>query len=128
MAVLTSKGHFKVGNTEFAAKAIKVGFESLSGSDSGRTEDGIMHIDWIFRRIRKVEIEMPPITASEVAQLLSKVQGQEYTLTYFDPLDNNYKQIGCYTATSSADCYSGVLRNGLYQGVSFNAIEMAGEK
>ena len=128
MAVLTSKGHFKIGNKEFKAKNIKVGFESLAGSDSGRTEDGVMHIDWIFRRIRKVEIELPTCDAGEVARLLSLVQGQEYTLTYFDPLENNYKQIGCYTSNSSADCYSGVVRGGLYQGVSFNAIELAGER
>ena len=99
MAVLTSKGHCKIGSQEFAAKNIKVGFESLAGSDSGRTEDGIMHINWIYRRIRKVEIEMPPITAEEVSRLLSLVQGKEYSLTYFDPIDNNYKQIGVYTST-----------------------------
>lgn len=124
---LTSKGHFKVNGKEFAAKAIKVGFESLSGSDSGRTEDGVMHINWIFRRIRKVEITMPPCTSEEVSALLSLVQGQEYSLTYFDPLENKEKMIGVYTSTTAADMYSGIIRNGLWQGVSFNAIEMAGE-
>jgi hypothetical protein len=124
---LTSKGHFKVNGKEFAAKAIKVGFESLSGSDSGRTEDGVMHINWIFRRIRKVEITMPPCTSEEVSELLSLVQGQEYSLTYFDPLENKEKMIGVYTSTTAADMYSGIIRNGLWQGVSFNAIEMAGE-
>lgn len=124
---LTSKGHFKVNGKEFAAKTIKVGFESLSGSDSGRTEDGVMHIDWIFRRIRKVEITMPPCTSEEVSRLLSLVQGQEYSLTYFDPLDNKEKMIGVYTSNTAADMYSGIIRNGLWQGVSFNAIELAGE-
>lgn len=125
---LTSKGHFKIGNQEFLAKSIKVGFESLADSNSGRTDDGVMRINWIFRRIRKVEIEMPPCSSDEVSRLLALVQGQEYELIYFDPLDNAEKLIGCYTSNSSSDLYSGVIRNGLWQGVSFNAIELEGEK
>lgn len=124
---LTSKGHFKIGNTEFLAKSLVVGFESLAGPNSGRTDDGIMHIDWVFRKIRKIEIEMPPMTAAEVSQLLSLVQGQEYEIIYFDPLANAEKMIGAYTSNSSSQLYSGVIRNGLYQGVAFSAIELAGE-
>lgn len=126
---LTSKGHFIIdGDLEFAAKAIKIGYESLSGEDSGRTADGVMRINWIFRRIRKVEIEMPPMTAIEASVLLSAIQGQEYQLTYFDVLDNTEKTIEVYTSNSSGDCYNGILLNGLYQGISFNAIELAGEQ
>lgn len=129
---LTSKGHFIVSSDlyndlEFAAKSIKTNYESLSSEDSGRTDDGVMRINWIFRRIRKVEIEMPPMKAAEVSKLLSAVQGQEYYLTYFDMLDNTEKTIKVYTSNSSGECYSGILLNGLYQGVSFNAIELAGE-
>lgn len=124
---LTSTGHFKIGNQEFKAKSLKVGFESLNSEDSGRTDDGVMHLNWIFRKIRKVEIEMPPITSAEVAELLSLVQGQEYNLTYIDPLINAEKTIKVYTSNSSADLYSGMILNGLWQGVAFNAIELAGE-
>lgn len=70
---------------------------------------------------------MPPCESSEVSRLLSLVQGQEYELEYFDPLANSIKLIGAYTSNSSADMYSGIIRNGLWQGVSFNAIELAGE-
>ena len=70
---LTSTGHFKIGDKEFKAKSLKVGFESLNSEDSGRTDDGVMRLSWVFRRIRKVEIEMPPITSAEVAELLSLV-------------------------------------------------------
>ena len=61
---LTTQGHFKINDDkEFVAKSLKVNYESLSGEDSGRTDDGVMRINWIFRRIRKVEIEMPPMTS-----------------------------------------------------------------
>lgn len=125
---LTSKGHFIInGLYEFKAKSLKVNYESLAGPNSGRTSAGNMVIDWIYRRIRKLEIEMAPSTASDINTLLALVQGQEYTITYFDPLENAEKSIGVYTSNSSGDMYSGVIRNGLWQGVSFNAIEIEGE-
>lgn len=125
---LKNPAHFQVNGNDFVAKSIKVNYESLVSDDSGRTADGIMHIYWVFRRVRKVEIELPP-TADKtmLAHLFSLVQGQEYELTYFDPLINAQKTIQVYTSNSSTDMYNGVLYNGLWQGVKFNAIELAGE-
>lgn len=125
---LTTKGHFIInGGKEFKAKNINVNYESLTSEDTGRTDDGVLHINWVFKRVRKVEIEMPPSTAKEVAELLFLVQGQEYDLTYFDLLSNQERTIRVYTSNSKADMYSGVILNGLWQGLTFNAIEMAGE-
>ena len=124
---LTSKGHFKVNGTEYVAKSIKVDLESLASEDSGRTDDGVMHINWVLKKIRKVEIQVAPSTTANIAPLLSAVQGQTYSLTYFDPLANAEKTITAYTSTSSSELYSGVLYNGLWQGTSFNAIELGGE-
>lgn len=126
---LTTQGHFKINDDkEFVAKSLKVNYESLSGEDSGRTDDGVMRINWIFRKIRKVEIEMPPMTSQELSKLLSRVQGQEYYLTYYDPLDNVERKAKVYTSNSKTDLYSGIIMNGLWQGVSFNAIELEGER
>ena len=124
---MISKGSFKISNKEFKAKKIKVDYESLASEDSGRTDDGVMHVYWVKRKIRKLNIEMPPMTANQVAELLPLVQGMEYNITYFDPFINGEKTIHCYTSNSSADCYSGVIKGGLYQGVSFNSIEIGGE-
>lgn len=124
---LTSKGHFKVNGTEYLAKSIKVDLESLASEDSGRTDDGVMHINWVLKKIRKVFIEMPPSITTDIAPLLSAVQGQTYSLTYFDPLDNAEKTITAYTSKGSSSLYSGVLYNGLWQGTQFNAIEVGGE-
>ena len=124
---LTCKGHFKVNGTEYLAKSIKVDLESLASEDSGRTDDGVMHINWVLKKIRKVFIEMPPSITADIAPLLSAVQGQTYSLTYFDPLDNAEKTITAYTSKGSSSLYSGVLYNGLWQGTQFNAIEVGGE-
>lgn len=124
---LTTKGHFKINGTEYLAKSIKVDLESLASEDSGRTDDGVMRINWILRKIRKVFIEMPPSISDDIAPLLSAVQGQTYSLTYFDPMDNAEKTITAYTSKGSSSLYSGVLYNGLWQGTQFNAIEVGGE-
>ena len=124
---LTSKGHFKVNGKEYVAKSIKVDLESLASEDSGRTDNGVMHINWILKKIRKVQIELPPSTPDIFAPLLNAVQGQIYLLTYFDPMDNSEKTINAYTSTSSSELYSGVLYNGLWQGIQFNAIQVGGE-
>lgn len=121
---LTNKGNFIINGIEFKPKNLKINYESLQASDTGRTDDGILHINWVRRRIHKLEITMPPITASEVSRLLLLVQGKEYNITFFDIVENQEKTIYAYTSNSSADCYSGVVRNGFYQGVAFNAIEV----
>lgn len=126
---LTTRGHFKINDTyEFVPKTLEVNYESLVSDNSGRTDDGVMHIYWVKRRVRKVKIEMPPMkNSTELAQLFALVQGREYTLTYWDPLENSEKTINVYTSNSATDMYSGVLYNGLWQGIKFNAIELAGE-
>ena len=125
---LQSKGKFQINGREFDAKSIKVNYDSLASDDSGRTADGVMHIYWIMRKVRKIEIELPPTyDRMMVAQLFSLVQGQEYNLTYWDPMDNAERTIKVYTSNSSGDMYNGYLYGGVWQGIKFNAIELAGE-
>lgn len=100
----------------------KVELESLVGESSGRTDDGIMHIEWIRTEIRKVYIKYSAMTKEEMAFMLNLVQGKEYTLTYEDPI-LGINTINCYTSNSSAELYSAVLYNGLWRNVTFNCIE-----
>lgn len=125
---LTHKGNFIINNElEVAPKSLMCNFESLASDNSGRTLDGVMHIYWVFNKIRKLEIELKPSTPDYLSQIFGRVQGQEYDITYWDVLENAQKTIHCYTSNGSVDCYSGIVRNGLYQGAKFNAIEIAGE-
>lgn len=127
---LSSKGNIIINNSYEVSPAkdgLHIGYESLASDNSGRTLDGVMHIYWVFNKIRKIEVKMPPLTASEASAILSRVQGKIYNLTYWDLIDNSQKTIQVYTSNSAADCYSGYVKNGLYEGISFNAIEIAGE-
>lgn len=104
-----------------------VQFDSLADGNSGRTDDGVMNINWIWRCIRKVNVKLPPMSQTEIGKILSLVQGKEYNLTYLDPIKGIHT-IKCYTANSSAECKSGVQYGGLWIGAAFNAIELAGER
>lgn len=124
---LTSKGAIQIGTKTFIPASITPSYESLASADSGRTDDGVMRISWVLDRVRKLEITMPPMTSQDLSSLLSLVQGKEYKMTFFDALTNQELERKFYTSNSSADMYSGILRNGLWQNVSFNAIEVGGE-
>ena len=121
---LTDKGRFIINGTEYKAKSIRPSFDSLASEDSGRTDDGVMHIYWIKNRLRKWEIELPPCTSAEAASVLNKVQGNTYYITIWDILSNSEVTVHVYTSNSSGDCYNDVLYNGLWQGVKFSAIEL----
>lgn len=121
---LSGKGYFKIGSTEFLAKSIKPSFDSLATEDSGRTDDGVMHISWVKPKLRKWQIEMPPCTSDECYRLLNLVQGKQYLITIWDISTNSEQSVPVYTSNSEAECYSGILYNGLWQGLSFSAIEI----
>ena len=128
LTYLKNKGDFqiKIGNTwtEYCAKAIAPSFESLSSEDSGRSDDGVMHITWVKSKLRKWEIQMPPLTSDEASAIINAVQGKNYSIRIFDLSTNTDIEIPVYTSNSKADCYSGVIRNGLYEGFAFSAIEV----
>lgn len=121
---LTSKGCFKIGTTEYKPKSLSVTYDSLATSKSGRADDGTMHITWVRTNIRKVEIVMPPMSMAKTKQILNAVSGQKYNITIHDPRTNAEDTFQVYTSNSKGDCFSGVLHNGMYEGVSFSAIEV----
>lgn len=121
---LSDKGNFIIDGKEFKPKAIKVIYDSVAASNSGRDDSGKMHIKWVRRCIVRLEIEFPPCKVKEAHDIMKLVQGQFYDITYWDPRENKEITSHVYTSTSNADWYSGVLYNGLMNGVSFNAIEV----
>ena len=89
---LTNKAHILISaaatptNAEIAAQfapsSMKPLVESLATEDSGRSDDGVMHIYWVLNRVRKLEIELRPNTPEEISKILNKVLGKEYYLTF----------------------------------------------
>lgn len=112
------------GNPIYTPSAgIRVEHTNLAGSDSGRTEDGLMHIDWIRRDIRKVHLQYKAMTCEELDYLLWLMQGKEFTLTFRDR--GRIQTMQAYSAESSYTYYSAnVDGEDIYTDVSINAIEL----
>ena len=124
MAKLDTAGEWKVGNSPLyvPSAGIQVEHTNLAGSSSGRTEDGIMHIDWIRRDIRKVHLKWKVLTASELNYVLGLMQGKEFVLTFKDR--GAVQTMNAYSSESSYTYYSAAFGEDIYTDVSINAIEM----
>ena len=124
MAKLDTAGEWMVNDSHLyiPSAGIKVEHSNLAGSSSGRTEDGVMHIDWVRRDIRKVHLQWSVLTASELNYILGLMQGQEFTLTFKDR--GQVQTMSAYSSESSYTYYSAALGEDIYTDVSINAIEM----
>jgi hypothetical protein len=124
MAKLDTAGEWMVGSSHLyiPSAGIQVEHSNLAGSSSGRTEDGVMHIDWIRRDIRKVHLRWSVLTASELDYVLGLMQGKEFTLTFKDR--GRVQTMKAYSSESSYTYYSAALGEDFYTDVSINAIEM----
>ena len=124
MAKLDTAGEWMVNDSHLyiPSAGIKVEHSNLAGSSSGRTEDGVMHIDWVRRDIRKVHLQWSVLTASELNYILGLMQGQEFTLTFKDR--GQVQTMSAYSSESSYTYYSAAFGEDIYTEVSINAIEM----
>lgn len=121
-----TQGKIKINSIEYDVASLQISFGSQTTADSGQTDDGVNHVGWVYHRIRNIAISLPPATATALSTVLTAVQGQTYSLTYFDPIDGE-KTINCYTDASNVELYNGVLYGGLWRGASFVAKQLAGE-
>lgn len=124
MAKLDTAGEWMVNSDHLyiPSAGIRVEHTNLAGSSSGRTEDGVMHIDWIRRDIRKVNLQWKVLTGTELNYILGLMQGKEFTLTFKDR--GKVQTMSAYSSESSYTYYSAALGEDIYTDVSINAIEM----
>jgi hypothetical protein len=124
MAKLDTAGEWMVNSSHLyiPSAGIRVEHTNLAGSSSGRTEDGVMHIDWVRRDIRKVNLQWKVLTGTELNYVLGLMQGKEFTLTFKDR--GVVQTMSAYSSESSYTYYSAALGEDIYTDVSINAIEM----
>ena len=124
MAKLDTAGEWKVNGSPLyvPSAGIRVEHTNLAGSSSGRTEDGVMHIDWVRRDIRKVNLQWKVLTGTELNYILGLMQGKEFTLTFKDR--GVVQTMSAYSSESVYTYYSAALGEDIYTDISINAIEM----
>ena len=131
IAKLDTEGHWMVttkSGDEYPiyvpAPNVKIEHTNVASSDSGRTEDGVMHINWVRRDVRKVNLVYNAISGDEKDYMMNLMQGKEFTFTYWD---NGPKQFEGYCGESNYEAYSSVHRadeGGIYTNFSINVIEL----
>lgn len=119
-------GHWMVGSSHIYIPApnVKIEHTNVASSGSGRTEDGVMHINWVRRDVRKVNLVYTAISGDEKDEMLALMQGQEFTFTYWD---NGAKSFDGYCGECSYEAYSSVHyadEGGVYTNFSINVIEL----
>ena len=82
----------------------KVEHSNVTGSSTGRSEDGVMRIDWLRRDVRKVYLKYNAITKTELAYMMSKLQGKEFTFKFLD--QGAVQEMSAYVGESSYEFYS----------------------
>lgn len=66
------------------APNIRIEHTNVASADSGRTEDGVMHINWVRRDVRKVNLMYNAISGNEKAAMMALMQGKEFYFRYRD--------------------------------------------
>ena len=111
-------------NHIYVPQGFKVEHTNVASSDSGRTEDGVMHITWVRRDIRKCYFTFNVLTGNEWTYMRNLMQGKEFTLTYYD---NGIQTMSGYCGECNYEVYCETIREsegGLYRNISINVEEM----
>ena len=106
------------------APNLKIEHTNVASADSGRTEDGKMHINWVRPDVKKVYLLYNAISGDEKDYMVNLMQGKEFTLYYWD---NGVKHFDGYVGECSYEAYSSVhyaSEGGIYQNFSINVIEL----
>lgn len=122
---LDTKGWWAVNGTPIYTPATPCNVEhsNITGSSTGRSEDGIMRIDWVRRDVVKIYYTLKAATAAEIAYLENLMQGKEFTFTYRDK--GQTKQASCYVGESGYEFYnySNLYNDEVYTNFTMNIIE-----
>lgn len=116
--------YFKINNVDFSdyVSGLKIGYETLVSSDSGRNANGDTVID-IVNRKKKVYITFRHTTNSEMQKLLNAIADYVVTISYLNPTDGKLNTITTYTGTPEPEYYT-ISDKTIFKPMSLNFIEL----
>ena len=121
---LDTQGYWMVGTTHiYIPSEAKIEHSNVVGASSGRSEDGVMRIDWVRRDVRKVNMKWKYMTAAELNTVMGLLQGKEFTFKFLD--QGVVQTIDAYVGESSYEfySYSDAYDEGVYTEFTMNVIE-----
>jgi len=63
---------------------MSVDLQSISASDAGRTEDGVMHTDYVATK-RKITMKWPAVEKEMASAIIQPFLPEHISITYYDP-------------------------------------------
>lgn len=91
-------------------------WNSLAAENSGRTQDGIMHIKWLFSNLPKYKFSYNALTKDQLLYMRNLVQGKTFMFTCPDGT------FEAYCSTTGTSQYSSYFYGGLYRDFKFDII------
>lgn len=123
---LDTDGHWMVDSSHLYIPSFntKVEHSNVAGASTGRSEDGIMRIDWVRRDVRKVFLVYNAMSAHELAYTMNLLQGKEFTFKFMD--QGSVQTISAYVGESTYNFYteSSLYDEGIYVDVEIHVIEL----
>ena len=114
----------KLNGTDFSklVKSLRVGYETLVSSDSGRNANGDTVIDVVNQKA-KVYVSFRVTDREEMETILSAIAEYVIPVTYLDSKSNTLKTITCYHGTPEPE-YLMLNSRVLFKEMNVNFIEL----
>ena len=116
--------YFKINDIDFSGlvSGMKVGYETLVSSNSGRNARGDTVIDVINRKV-KLYITFRHTTNDEMSRLLNAISDYVVKVTFLNPETKALSSITAYTGTPEPEYYT-ISDKTIHKPMNLNFIEL----
>lgn len=98
------------------------GLKDISASDSGRTDDTIMHKNRVGQKVT-LDLSWSGSTPEEASEILKAFDPEYIDVTYHDPKENKLVTKNFYSGDKKAPVKIWTVNQKRYESISFNIIE-----
>lgn len=122
-------GMLRVGTTSSNLTAIKTptemtwGFQRVSAADAGRTQNAVMHVDQVAKKI-KIHLSWSGLKPSEAHAIAEKFEPEYIYVEYWDILKNGLITKKFYTGDWSAAFKVWTVEDKRFASFTFDIIEV----
>ena len=101
----------------------------LDSEETGRSIDGNLHRDVIGTNFRTIDLEWKTMGRSDLSRLLNAVSNVNFTVTYYDPIEDAMISKLMYAGNRKVDMYNYVIDNGqpVWLNISVSLIQVNNE-
>ena len=101
----------------------------LDSEETGRSIDGNLHRDVIGTNFRTIDLEWKTMGRSDLRRLLNAVSNVNFTVTYYDPIEDAMISKLMYAGNRKVDMYNYVIDNGqpVWLNISVSLIQVNNE-